>query len=114
MLQPLNTNGWNSRYNVDGILNYDCFRSHQEARSYIQFFRNGIIESVWKQTSSLLMETPQKLLNGIGIEEEINKTTKNWIKFLNDLDVGLPIFIFLTLVNVKGFSIYRDAWLSLF
>ena len=108
LLQPLNTNGWNSRYNADGILNYDCFRSHQEARSYIQFFRNGIIESVWKQTSSLLMETPQKLLNGIGIEEEINKTTKNWIKFLNDLDVGLPIFIFLTLVNVKGFSIYRD------
>ena len=45
IFKPMFCSGWNNRYNLDGFLSYSGGRN-DKSHSYVQLFRNGIIESV--------------------------------------------------------------------
>jgi len=103
LMQPFSATGWNHRYNLDGFLTYSR-NVGGVSSSYVQLFRNGVFEAV---DSSLFKQSNLKIPNP-GFEETIINAFKNYISNLKVLDVGLPIFAFLTLLGVKGYWIDSD------
>jgi len=104
-MAPIYCSGWNYRYNIDGFLTYSggaAGKSH----SYFQLFRNGIIEAV----EGLLLRpiNGELLIPSIAYEEELIKSLPEYLYVLRTLGVELPVFIFLTLVGVKGYSMSID------
>ena len=99
-MPPIYSGGWNSRYNLDGFLTHS---DDQEGKSYsyVQLFRNGIIEAV----EGLLLEPHkgQLIIPSIAYEQELIKSLAVYLSDLKTLDVEPPIFIFLTLLGVKGY-----------
>ncbi|HET6477973.1 MAG TPA: ATP-binding protein, partial [Dehalococcoidales bacterium] len=45
IMPPIRSRGWNHRYNLDGFLTHSEGQDGK-SRSYVQFFRNGILEAV--------------------------------------------------------------------
>ncbi|MBD2493695.1 helix-turn-helix domain-containing protein [Nostoc sp. FACHB-280] len=89
------------RYNFDGRVDYGVMGQEGETYTYLQVFKNGIVEAVWKQPEN--REENQKILYGDYIEHELLKSIPNYIDLLKKLDIGLPIFIFLTITGVKNY-----------
>ena len=100
-VKPIYCSGWNHRYNLDGFLSYSGGRE-ENSHSYVQLFRNGIIEAV----EGLLLEPHegQLIIPSIAYEQELIKSFADYLSLLKTLDVEPPIFIFLTLIGVKGYS----------
>jgi len=92
--------GYSHRYNIDGFLNYSTYGNNQ-AYSYVQFFRNGIIEAV--ETSMLEPNEHGLLIPSVLYEQELIKSLKQYLSLLETLTVEPPIFVFLTLLGVKGY-----------
>jgi len=106
-MSPINCRGWNHRYNLDGFLTYSGGQE-EKSYSYAQLFRNGIIEAVegW-----LLRARSERLsIPSITFEKELIKSLADYISILKILDVEPPIFIFLTLLGVKGYSMGINTW----
>lgn len=100
-LKPIYCSGWNDRYNLDGFLSYS-WNEKKRSHSYIQLFRNGIIEAV----EGLLLEPHEETLfiPSIAYERELIVSLTDYLSLLKTLDVELPIVVFLTLLGVKGYS----------
>jgi hypothetical protein len=102
---PIACRGWSDRYNLDGFLTY--FRGKEDkSHSYVQLFRNGIIEAV----EGLLLEPyeGQLIIPSESYEQELIRSLTNYLSVLNTLNVEPPLFIFLTLLGVKGYSMGVD------
>lgn len=92
--------GCNYRYNLDGFLTYSGGQGGK-SRSYVQLFKNGIIEAV---EGSLLQPLEELSIPSILYEKELIISLRNYLSVLKTLNVELPVFIFLTLLGVKGYS----------
>jgi len=104
-LEPIYCRGWNHRHNLDGFLTYSRGEGGK-SYSYVQLFRNGIIEAV----EGLLLE-PYKgklVIPSFAYEEELINSLRGYLSVLETLNVEPPIFIFLTLLGVKGYSMGVD------
>jgi len=104
-LKPMVCSGWNSRYNLDGFLTYARDREGK-TYSYVQVFRNGIVEAV--EGAMLGPWAAELLIPSSEYEDELVKSLPDYLSVLKALNVGLPAFIFLTLVGVKGYSMGLD------
>lgn len=102
-MKPIFCSGYNQRYNFDGFLTYSRDQDGR-SHSYVQLFNNGIIEAV----EGLLLEPRHNdgklLIPSIAYEEELIKSLYGYLSILEKLNVELPVFIFLTLVGVQGYS----------
>ena len=102
-MRPIYSSGWNHRYNFDGFLTYSDGRE-EKSHSYVQLFKNGIIEAV----EGLLLEPTHKqgklLIPIIAYEKELIKSLPDYLSVLKTLNVELPVFIFISLLGVKGYS----------
>ena len=102
-MPPIYCSGWNNRYNLEGYLTYSGGRD-EESHSYVQLFRNGIIEAV----EGLLLEPNHKgerlLIPSIAYEKELISSLTDYLSLLKTLSVEPPIFVFLTLLGVRGYS----------
>ena len=103
-LMPMIWSSRDYRYNLDGFLTFSPSNSTR-AHSYVQMFRNGIIEAVDGVT--LLEE--DKIILSISYEEDLIKSVPGYLSVLKALNVALPVFVFLTLVGVKGYSMEVDS-----
>jgi hypothetical protein len=83
------------RYNFDGIVSYNL-------DGYVQLFKNGIIEAVDKKFTS--NEIDGKSIPSGLYEPALIKALKTNLNILNDLFVETPIFIFISLIGVKGYT----------
>jgi len=93
--------GLNRRYNLDGFLTHSVY-TEDKAYSYVQLFRNGIIEAV--ETSLLTPRRDKRLLiPSVAYEKRLINSLSNYLSVLKTLPVEPPIFIFLTLLGVKGY-----------
>lgn len=73
-----------------------------KSHSYIQLFRNGILEAV---EGLLLQPHNQKLwISSVAFERELISGFYECLSILKTISVELPIFVFLTLIGVKGYS----------
>lgn len=109
IMPPIHSMGWNWRYNLDGFLTYSEDQKG-ETYSYVQLFRNGIIEAV---NGSMLEPREGKLtIYSRPYEEELIKSFKSYLNILNALTVEPPMFVFLTLLGVKGYSmaVSKISW----
>lgn len=109
MLEPLSAGGWNGpRYNFDGLLTYSDRQG--TSSSYLQLFRNGIIETV--NTSLLNRRFEENVIPGVAYEAALMRALKKYFSIEKRLGVGLPCFLMLSLLGVKGYtmssSIYWD------
>lgn len=107
MMKPMYCQGSNERYNLDGLLAHS-WNKERISHSYVQFFRNGIIEAV----EGLLLEPDEgrRTIPSIVYEQELIKSLADYLSFLKTLNVEPPIFIFLTLLGVKGYSMGVNTW----
>jgi hypothetical protein len=99
-MRPMFSSGWNNRYNLDGFLTYA--HGAEKTHSYVQLFRNGIIEAV---ETSMLEPNEHGLYIPSGVyEQELIGSLRQYLSLLETLTVEPPIFVFLTLLGVKGYQ----------
>ena len=99
-LMPIYCSGWNHRYNLDGFLAYSGGREGK-SHSYVQLYRNGIIEAV---EGLLLAPQGTLLIPSIAYERELISSLDDYLHILKTLEVEPPIFVFLSLLGVAGYS----------
>ena len=113
-MAPISGYGWNYRYNLDGFLTYSAGNG-ERSPSYVQLFKSGVIEAV---DGSLLEPNHRggKLsIISYAYERELIKSLPNYLSILKTSNVELPLFIFLTLVGVRGYSmsiVERSDWIG--
>lgn len=98
---PIYCSGWSDRYNIDGFLIHSPEQDGKSS-SYVQFFRNGILEAVEGYLLRLHGEKPT--IPSQGYEEALIKALTDYLSLFKSLNIELPIFIFLALLGVKGYS----------
>jgi len=106
-MKPINCFGCDHRYNIDGFLTYSGGRE-EKSHSYVQLFRNGIIEAV--EGRLLEPQGEELLIPSIAYEKELINSLTCYLSILETLNVEPPIFIFITLLGVKGYSMSFDRW----
>ncbi|PGN52557.1 hypothetical protein CN966_24885 [Bacillus cereus] len=100
-LQPFCCIGWNPSINKDGFCTYPPFASNMLPHSYVQFFRNGIIESV--DTEMLKTYENGIYIPGIAFERDIiSRIEEGYKHALKNIGVKLPLAISITLIDVKN------------
>ncbi len=107
IMGPINCGAWDNRYNLDGFLTYSRVEEGK-TRSYVQLFRNGIIEAVEGWLLRARGERPS--IPSISYEERLISSLPVYLSTLKELNIEPPIFIFLTLVGVRGYSMGVDTW----
>jgi hypothetical protein len=99
-MQPINHTTHNFRYNFDGFLTYSS-GTGGKATSYFQLFRSGIIEAI--EAYMLSPYDGKKILQSLTFEKEIIDALSRYLNLLQIMNVAMPIFLYLTLVGVKGY-----------
>ena len=105
-MRPINRSGGEQRYNFDGFLTYRKGIKGRTQSSYVQLFKNGIIEAV---DGSLLGHHKGELLINDHYEKKLIESLSDYLSILKTLNVELPLFIFLTLVGVQGYAMKVDG-----
>lgn len=82
-------------YNFDGLLKYEAF-FQSLADTYLQIFRNGIIESVRVYDFE---QIPSELY-----ERELLRDLSDYLLLQKRLGIEPPLFIMLSLLDVKGYT----------
>lgn len=93
----------NGRYNLDGLFTYSMLDDGKPS-ACTQLYRNGIIEAV--DARMLAPDDMRKqLIPTFVVEEELIQATTHYLNLMSELTIDPPIFIFLSLLNVKGYRI---------
>jgi len=104
-LPPINHNGFTNRHNLDGFLTYS--RDEEgKTYSYVQLFNNGIIEAVEGKYLDPHQNDEQLIIYGAAYENKLIESLSIYLSVLKELNIELPIFIFLTLVGVRGYFMF--------
>jgi schlafen family protein len=107
-LAPISaTYGSNLRFNFDGILTYEQYNRSEPAVSYLQLFRNGIIESV--NTSLFEPENSPPYIPSIIFEQDLIYALGRFSIIQNVLETEPPYFLLLTLLGVQGYNLPTRA-----
>jgi hypothetical protein len=95
----LSGGGHNQRLNFDGVVAFDG--SLNEAYSYVQVFRNGVIEVV--DTWQLGVFEDKKIIDP-RYELTTVKALHRFLNFQKDHDVEPPLLVMLSFIGVKGYA----------
>ena len=106
LMYPLIHSVHNSRYNIDGYITLTS-GGDGKAFSYFQLYRNGIIETV--EAYMLAADNEKKRIPSVTFEDEVIKAVTNYLKLLQIMKVAVPIFVYLTLVGVKGYTYFVNS-----
>lgn len=107
-LQPLNGPYHYWKYNFDGIIAF-C-ESSNSIRSYVQLYRNGNIEAV--EASLLKPYDEQLLLPMHNVEKTIIDSIPGYLQILKLLKIFPPFFLFITLIDIKGYFLISRSILK--
>jgi len=105
-LRPMNSSSWFSpQINLSGVISH-AGEERNKACSYVQIFRNGVIEAV---ESSILEIGETREIASYPLENGILKYATKYLSVLQSLQFNPPIFIFITLTNIHGLIIKYDT-----
>jgi len=109
-IQPMYSSSFNKRYNIDGLLTYSSFPKNERSHSYVQLYRNGIIEAV--NSYLLWPRDHEKTIPITAIERRLMESVPRYIEVYKKLNIEPPVFVFLTLIDVKDYIIppETDKW----
>lgn len=101
--------GSHGRLNVDGFVASSSYGSQREfAVDYVQFFRDGAIESV----DVKLLEPRSEgnlTIPSISMEDQIIKSAKAYFEAYRVVGIAGPVVVMLSLLNAKGYYILYDV-----
>ncbi len=98
--QPIETSGFSRQTNLDGVLFYSGGFKEEEMVNYTQVFRNGVVEAI----EIYPPYGDDKSIPGINLEQNLNESMERYIKSLLKLDLRFPFIIFISLINLTGFT----------
>lgn len=99
LVRPIYCSGYSFRFNFEGYLIY-TMGSENKAYSYIQVYKNGIIEAV---SGSLLGSTSEGYgIPSLTFETELLKAFNIYYSLMQKLKIPTPFIVALTLIDVKG------------
>ena len=100
-LKTIYRSGAHQRINLDGVLAYGKY-SEDQAYSYAQLYRNGIIEAV---DGAILRESNEKkIIPSVSLERALMRSLKEYLELAMHLDISTPMILYLTLLGVKGYE----------
>jgi len=105
-IQPIGSSTFDKRYNIDGLLTYSYFSGKKRSFSYVQLYRNAIIEAV--DSYLIWSGIDGKTIPITAVEDELIKVVQRYIEVYRKFNIEAPIFLFLTLIDVKEFRISRS------
>lgn len=105
--RPIYASGWDYKINFDGIVSY-CLKKGNErlTDSYIQLFKNGTIEAV--ESYLFRNRDNNKYIPSVSYEQELLKSTSEYLTILKNLNVPLPLAIMVTFVGLKDYILIVD------
>jgi hypothetical protein len=94
--------GWNTRYTLEGFLNYTQW-DDVAMQSYVHLYRNGIIEAVEGSfiAPASVNDQSGKYIDSF-YEGIIIEAVDDYIVSLKGMSIPTPVYLFLTLIGVKG------------
>lgn len=97
---------YSQRFNMDGFLRFGKRGSGDESFGYVQFYRNGIIETVADGIVYARRQGEEELgwLHTL-YQRFLLEKVPEYLKCLATLGVAAPVWLFLTLAGVKGVGI---------
>ena len=106
-LMPLSSNaGCNCKYNIDGRLFYHGSEAQADSNySYTLLFRSGIIEAT--NVVGCIGRDGQRIAAS-NFEWPVLSALNNYIYFLKKAEVGFPIFILFSMINIKGYELVAN------
>ena len=108
-VSPSRNNGVRFRLNLDGHVCFDGRQAERVSRSYTQFFRTGIVESV---LSDLVLDDNNRgtLLLASYFERTLLQEFHRLLNGFKDIGIQPPIWGFLTITGVKGARIPTESY----
>ncbi len=84
----------------EGLLVHNALNQSM-ADYYTLLFRTGILEAVY----TFLPHSKEKYINSEGYEKDLWTTFPQYLQYLSGIGIEPPLFMFLTLVGVKGYKL---------
>ena len=108
-LQPLGADRWNHKYNYDGLLTFSGQRNAL-CDSYLQLFRNGVIETV--DSNMLDDDLWGKKIPSVLYEETLINALRTYMKFECNLGFEPPLLALISLLGIRGYTMAVDPRVS--
>ena len=98
------------RINLDGLLTYSTLGESQFCQTYLQVFRNGIVEAVDLEAMEPHSMKPNgpSLVNDKMLVHRVVVTTKNVFEAYESLGVSPPLIVSVSLVGVRDLCLPRE------
>lgn len=100
-VSPLSGSGWDHRYNADGYCIFASDYSTGLINTYLQFFRNGIIEAT--EIRCISGHHDNVVYNWKMLQQRFIPIIADYGKLLDELNVPKPWHISAALLNAKGY-----------
>ncbi len=111
-IQPMDSSNFDKRYNIDGLLTFSKFPGKTRSFSYVQLYRNGIIEAV--NSYLLWSDSDEKIIPITALERVLIEAVQRHIEVYKKFNIETPVFLFLTLIEVKDYVFPKDRKLSIY
>ena len=95
------------RQNFSGLASAVVYKEFEYVQ-YVQYFRNGVVEIV--DGDDLSKNPDGKVIPDILFERSLFKGVSAICKYYEDCGINPPIYCFITLVNVRGFTMARSNY----
>ncbi|AGA89729.1 putative transcriptional regulator with HTH domain [Thioflavicoccus mobilis 8321] len=102
-VRPPGASGWNSRFNLDGVVNYSGGRGAPSS-SYSQLYRNGLIECV----ENLEWGSNAKGISSLAYERDAIETVTSAFELYQKVGIDPPALIYLTFIGIWGYRFFVD------
>ena len=100
LYMPTLNGGASYKYNLDGLVSY-LKGQYGKTIAYTQLFRNGILEAV--ESTWLEPSEGKYIIPSTYCEEKFIESLTAYTSLFKSLNIEPPVFIFLTLLGVKGY-----------
>jgi hypothetical protein len=104
IISPFGSSGHNFQYTLEGFATYSGLEGSSETvRTYTLMFRTGAVE-VAASIPGGIDHNGKRLLNLIGIESFVVQGWQRYMTFAKFFGVEAPFYVFLSMLNIKGFE----------
>jgi hypothetical protein len=94
----------NFRFNFDGVIAFERSGNQQDtASTYLQLFRNGIIEA--STTTLFTYKNDIPCIISIPFEEDLVEALKRYLNIYRKLEIEPPFLIMLSVLGVSGYAL---------
>ena len=103
-IRPISGSGWYHRYNSDGYcVSSKAPNEENTVNTYVQVFRNGLIEALDIRLMNYNGQFQGQVYDWRQSETSVYKAIKRYTDLLRELNIPKPWYIFVSLLNAKGF-----------